>query len=75
MIYLKVPIKLRGLFLVKGPFRRIFLRGGGYNRGGLIHGRIFTFCKRFFFVQATVIFLRFSAHNLSLLSSFFTFLF
>ena len=36
--------KPRGLFLVKGPFRQIFLGGlifGG--EGGLIHGRIFAF--------------------------------
>ena len=74
MIYLKIPIISPGAyFWSKGLFAGFFLGGlifGG--EGGLIHGRIFTFCKRFFFVQTTVIFLRFSAHNLSLLSSFIT---
>ena len=75
MIYLKIPIISPGAyFWSKGLFAGFFL-GGLIFGGGLIHGRIFTFCKRFFFVQATVIFLRFSAHNLFLLLSFFTFLF
>ena len=76
MIYLKIPIISPGAyFWSKGLFAGFFLGGGVIIGGGAYTWTNIYVLQTLFFVQATVIFLRFSAHNLSLLSSFFTFYF
>ena len=73
MIYLKIPIISPGAyFWSKGLFAGFFLGGLIFGGGGLYMDEYLRFANAFFFVQTTVIFLRFSAHNLSLLSRFFT---
>ena len=62
---IKFNNKSWGLFLVKGPFRQIFLGGSYIWGGGGLYMNEYWHFENAIFCSSNYNFLRFSAHNLS----------